>query len=106
MNARPGEDVAGFSTTSRSLYSGFVSASSDVGGGKLVLPEVRLVEVEAHVAEVDRRHRPASGLIGEIGPDVGERGRRVRLEDARVDRSGEEGVVDAEQHVAERLVPS
>ena len=69
-----------------------------------VLGEPRLVVVEADVAIVDRRHRAAraSSRRTPVGTSLSA-GDGVRLEDARVDRARQERVVDAVEHVAQRL---
>ena len=86
------------------MYAGFVRSSSVVGTASFCFGEPLLVVVDAHVAVVDRRERGASGRAGTRRAPSASAARRVRLEDARVERAGEERVVDAEEHVADRVV--
>ena len=72
--------------------------------GQAFAREPFLVVVDAHVAVVDRGHPRTDRSSWSVGGDVGERGGAVSLEDPLVERTGEERVVDAEQHVAEWVV--
>ena len=100
--ARPGDESDGSSTTSVSRSAGSRRSSSVVGDGQPALLERGEVDVQADVAEVDRRRE----VIGEEQVRRHRRrlGRAVRLEDAGLERARQERVVHAVEHVGERLV--
>src|SRR5262245_47421832 len=68
-----------------------------------VVTEPRRVVVETDVAVVNRRDTMLR-ISDELGRHLVELLRRVRREDARVEGTGEEGVVDAVEHIRDRLV--
>ena len=53
--ASPGDEVAGFSTTSRPLYAGSVRSRKVFGRGIPLSAKYCLVVVDRHIAEVDRQ---------------------------------------------------
>ena len=101
--ASPGDDDAGFSTTSRSRYAG---SASDVEVGRRlepVLVEPPDVVVHADVAEVHWRRLAVRHQLEHGRVDGVETGRLVRFEHLVADHAGQEGVVDAVHHVALRV---
>ena len=78
-----GRGVAGFSTTSRSLYAGLVRSSSVDGGVRPLVDEPLLVVVDADVAVVDRGDLVAGHEARSVAGHAGQRGRGVRRRRSR-----------------------
>ena len=70
---------------------------SDALGG-----EVGVVDVDAHIAEIDRRHSTIEGPFGELGAQRVGLGRGVSLEDVGVQGPRHEGVIHPEDDVGGR----
>ena len=98
--ARPGDDVAGFSTTSWSARAGSRRSPRSSGSGRAPSAKASrsmLRQTSAVSMGVTR----CSGSRTRLGRHGLERGRRVRLEDVGLQGPREERVVDAVEHVGQ-----
>ena len=101
--ARPGEDVAEFSVSEQPLVLGLDQIVEALRRRDLVLLEVGAVVVDADVAVVERGDAVLGLVELELARDAVQALGLVRAEDALVQAAREQGVVDAEEHIALRV---
>ncbi len=97
--ARPGDEVAGFSTTSRPLYSGLVRSRSSLRQRPACFRKVGLVVVQGDVAIVYRQW-PVARVQLELVRNLAAPARRMARR-SRGQGTAEEGVVHAVEHVGQ-----
>ena len=90
--------------TNSPLYSGSVEVLERLRRGHLLLGEPGVVDVDAHVAEVDRGQLVGAALELEVRGGRRQRLRGVRRQHVLLDRPRREGVVDAVDAVGQRGV--
>ncbi len=98
---RPGEEVAGFSTTSRSLYSGLSRSSSETGTGRLWAAKYSLIVVDADIAIIHRQGAVLRVEL-ELGRDFRQERRGIGFINPGIKGAGEEGVVHPVEHIGQR----